>query len=369
MRDKTVKCKIIQVGKRRDGGHRYWCLAHHANATAKYGVPAPMCVAANDRPIPKSATLDLDLSHFSGGVALWGSVPAVYDTTRCPTDRGIHVHARRAQGDMKEIDRTYRKLRLRFATDLISDEWTEVDEVDAINYMVSGVFGFATRPVFCAHCGFAHLDRDWFAVHPHRRHQCHGCGFQFSDAVAGIGNPLSALHRAFESRKRRSMKAPRTISVRQHDYAGGIQIWGSNPAIVWTSPDPEETGIHLHCFAKSSDELPAVDDTYAKVVIDGISVDAEHVRHFMAQKAMPHLEGRVVALDCPHCQTPHFDTAELAYTPHLDHKCVSCGKWFQAATRTRKTIGNPFAAVRLSLAETSPNPLRNDPLRLRPETI
>ncbi|MGW9760222.1 hypothetical protein BCO37747_04004 [Burkholderia contaminans] len=93
------------------------------------------------------------------------------------------MHARRAYGDAKEIDQTYRKLRLRLAADLISDEWTEVDEVDAINYMVSSVFDFATRPVFCTHCSFAHSDRDWFAVHPHRRHQCHGCGFQFSEAV------------------------------------------------------------------------------------------------------------------------------------------------------------------------------------------
>lgn len=93
------------------------------------------------------------------------------------------MHARRAYGDAKEVDQTYRKLRLRLAADLISDEWTEVDEVDAINYMVSSVFDFATRPVFCTHCSFAHSDRDWFAVHPHRRHQCHGCGFQFSEAV------------------------------------------------------------------------------------------------------------------------------------------------------------------------------------------
>ncbi|WP_259675523.1 hypothetical protein [Burkholderia gladioli] len=270
---------------------------------------------------------------------------------------------------MKEIDWTYRKLRLRLATDLISEEWLEVDEVDAINYMISSVFAFTTRLILCTHCGFAHLDRDWFAVHPHRRHQCHGCGFQFPDAVTGIGNPLSALNRAFEVQKRRSVKAPRTISVRQRDYAGGIQIWGSNPAIVWTSPHPEETGIHLHCFAKSGDDFPVIDNTYAKVIIDGIIVDAENVRYFMAQKAMPHLEGRVLALNCPHCRTPHFDTSELAYTPHLNHECASCGKWFQAATRTRKTIGNPFAAVRLSLSETSPNPLRNDPLGLRPETI
>ena len=33
-------CDIVSVGKRRDGGTRYWCLRHKADATAKYGRPA-----------------------------------------------------------------------------------------------------------------------------------------------------------------------------------------------------------------------------------------------------------------------------------------------------------------------------------------
>lgn len=76
-----MRCKIVDVGRRRDGGTKYWCLAHHANATAKYGVAALKCVAADDPPIKKSETLDLDFADYPGGVALWGSVPAVYDTT------------------------------------------------------------------------------------------------------------------------------------------------------------------------------------------------------------------------------------------------------------------------------------------------
>lgn len=35
-----MTCEIVNVGKRRDGGSRFWCLSHHANATAKYGVAA-----------------------------------------------------------------------------------------------------------------------------------------------------------------------------------------------------------------------------------------------------------------------------------------------------------------------------------------
>ncbi len=362
-------CEVIEVGKRRDGGYRFWCLAHHANATAKYGVAAERCVAADDVPIAASETLDLDPKDYPGGIALWGSVPAVYDTTLRPTDRGIHVHARSEARGVKRIDQTYRKLRIPVAADLLSHGWSEVDEIDAINYMVSGVFGFDTTPVSCGHCGFAHLDRDWFAVHPHRRHQCHGCGKQFSDHSHGVGNPLSLLHAQLEGQARQVVRAPRDIVLRQRDYPGGIQIWGSNPAIVWTADGPEEVGIHVHGFTDETQEFPPVDDTYASVVIDEIKLNANQVRLFMAQSAMPHLEGRVVSLECPSCQAPHFDTGEDAFTPHMEHHCMSCGTIFSARSSIKKTIGNPFADIRRMLGANAPHPLRNDKLGLRPETI
>jgi len=105
-----MTCEIVNVGRRRDGGNRYWCLAHKANATAKYGVAAPYCVAAHDAKIPPEQCLNLDWRDYPGRVALWGSVPAVYDTTSRPMDRGIHVHARKVAGPEKDIDWTYRKL-------------------------------------------------------------------------------------------------------------------------------------------------------------------------------------------------------------------------------------------------------------------
>jgi hypothetical protein len=105
-------CDIKPVGKRRDGGTRYWCLAHKADATAKYGWRAKICRAAHLRPISPEEILELDLEQYPGGVALWGAVPPIYDTTRLPLDFGIHVHARKdAEGD-KVIDHTYRGVRL-----------------------------------------------------------------------------------------------------------------------------------------------------------------------------------------------------------------------------------------------------------------
>ena len=92
-----VACDVVAIEKRRDGGTRYWCRAHRADATAKGGTPAPKCRAADTVPIRPDEILTLDLNKYLGGVALWGAVPAVYDTTRLPMDRGIHVHARPRQ--------------------------------------------------------------------------------------------------------------------------------------------------------------------------------------------------------------------------------------------------------------------------------
>jgi hypothetical protein len=110
--DQHTKCRIVSVGKRRDGGTRYWCLEHKADATAKYGKQADRCRYAHIPSIAPDEILNLNVSSYEGGVALWGAVPPIYDTTERPIDRGIHVHARRATGGEKEIDNTYRAVRL-----------------------------------------------------------------------------------------------------------------------------------------------------------------------------------------------------------------------------------------------------------------
>jgi transposase-like protein len=59
-----------------------------------------------------------------------------------------------------------------------------VSELDAIYYMVTSVFGHKMKHVSCPYCECAHLDKDWFSVHPHRRHLCAGCGRHFRDTEA-----------------------------------------------------------------------------------------------------------------------------------------------------------------------------------------
>jgi hypothetical protein len=254
------ECDITPVGKRRDGGTRYWCLAHKADATAKYGRRAKKCRAAHLPSILPKEILELNFGQYPGGVALWGAVPPIYDTTRLPLDFGVHVHARKVADGDKDIDQTYRAVKL---TGLqLPSEGLMVSEIDAVYFMVSSVFGFDTRHVLCTFCGYHHLDKDWFSIHPHRRHLCSGCGKNFSDTAPGIGNPIRATQETLGLLPRQPTKAAKTLSIRQSDYPGGIQVWGSNHAIIWSSEKAEEEGIHVHAYKRDS-ELPDCDDTFS----------------------------------------------------------------------------------------------------------
>ena len=359
-------CEIVEVGKRRDGGSRFWCLRHGANATAKYGVSAHECVAAHDVPVTEAETFRLVPSEFSGGVALWGAVPPVYDTTDFPVDRGIHVHARRQAGKKKEIDTTYRRVVIPFRKDLLASEWMTIEEIDAINFMVSQIFGFETSIVVCPRCGTSHLDRDWFAVHPHKRHLCHGCGRHFTDSLIGVGNPISIVQRAFAGGVARTTKrATESLAISQADYPGGVQIWGSNPAILWTSPLEEKEGIHLHAY--DADGNAVHDGTYASVELDGVRLGAAEVRTYMAQLAMPHIADRVTAAECTACGSLQFDAGTYAYTPSAS--CHKCGGRRASRKRYKKVIANPLVDQIDRLEKYAPRPARRDRLNLRPEAI
>lgn len=363
----ATACDINPVGKRRDGGTRYWCLAHQADATAKYGRPAKICRAAHLPPILPADILELDLDQYDGGVALWGAVPPVYDTTRLPLDFGIHVHARESTGGRKAIDQTHRAVRLKGHQ--LPEPGLLVSEIDAVYYMVSSVFGFETRTVKCTLCGYSHLDKDWFSVHPHRRHLCAGCGRNFRDTVIGIGNPIRATQEISGLLPKKPVKATKPpLSLRQCDYPGGIQIWGSNPAIIWSAQKPEEEGIHVHAYLRDS-ELPDIDDTFPAVEIDGVKLNPAMVRTLMAQNSLPHLERRVVSLRCEACGHLEFHDGESAFTPMVGSRCSKCSKSLSSPTRLRRTIGNPLIATLERIAQYAPRPPQTHATGLLPETL
>lgn len=363
-----TKCRIVPVGKRRDGGTRYWCLEHKADATAKYGKRARRCRYADVPSIAPDELLDLNVTSYEGGVALWGAVPPIYDTTERSIDRGIHVHARRVAGGEKEIDHTYRAVRLTGGNKELPPEGLVISELEAIYYMVTSMFGYSMKYVECTLCGFPHLDKDWFSVHSHRRHLCAGCGQYFRDTDTAVGNPIVKMQEVFGSKVRPAKRATRSITFRQADYPGGIQVWGSNPAILWTGSQSEEEGIHVHAASEDGGKN-IIDDTYSRVTIDGITLDPAMVRTLMAQSALPHIAGRLSDARCPRCDKSHFDTGELAFTPHDKYSCSGCGHEFPSRGRLRKTIGNPMVGTLAKLAESARRAPQKHEINLLPETL
>jgi hypothetical protein len=212
------------------------------------------------------------------------------------------------------------------------------------------------------------LDKDWFSVHPHRRHLCAGCGKLFHDQVTGIGNPIMGVREACGFEEHKVAPAAETLDIKQSEYPGGIQIWGSNPAFLWTQPKHEEEGIHVHAYLEGQTE-PKVDETFREVTIDGIQLDPVMVRVLMAQNVMPSLKGRVRSMDCPNCGHPQFNAGEAAYVPAPTHTCSECGRQFPTAARTRNAVANPLPAILAELAKLAPRPPQQHQLDLLPETL
>jgi hypothetical protein len=335
-------CVIEQVGKQRNGKPRFWCTTHGAGATARYGVRMAECEAAY-RDSDDDDLFDLDPSGYPGGIAMWGAVAPIYDTTTLPRDVGIHVHARVLAGKTKEIDRTVGAVRLHYRRDLLEQSTAIIRCETAISYYISRFLGRQIKHLPCTHCGELHLDADFFAVKPHRTHLCHRCGKFFQDERRAVSNPIILLRRecGLEAVDHATVRACRTLDISQADYPGGVQVWASNPAFLWTAKRPEEEGIQIHLFDGVSDS-PVEDDTYDAVTIDGVRLDEDMLKHFMAQKALTYLTNKVVSLRCPTCGTPHFDRGDHGFFPHSAHTCETCGGSFPSPGKRRLVVSNPF---------------------------
>ncbi len=289
----------------------------------------------------RPAALRLDPSLYPGGIAIWGALATVYDTSVRAPEQGVHVHARMTVGGTKSIDETFDVVEVitdRAGTGMKS---LRINGDDAFHYNVSTILKRALKCVQCPACGRMHSDKGWHAVHAHRRHECENCGVVFVDTAPGIGNPVMSVKKLCgDMLQDRQVNDPvdRRISVRQERYPGGVQLWGSNPAIVWTSPKLEEGGVHFHGFFNRT-ETPTADETYGVLEIDGVRLDPEMARHLMAQQALPYLVPSLVALDCPRCRNPHFDSFEWAADPHREHVCEACQAVF---TSPEPVVSNPL---------------------------
>ena len=150
---------------------------------------------------------------------------------------------------------------------------------------------------------------------------------------------------------------------------GGIQIWGSNPAILWTNEKHEDSGIHVHVYSENDPASLKYDETFGKVVVDGLELDPIMVRTLMAQNCLPHLKGRIISLQCSKCGKWHFDEGSAAFTPAIARACLECGNVIKSNIKLRKVVSNPLKQVLDTLALNSPIPRKEHSLELIPETI
>lgn len=90
-------CSIVTVGKQRNGKPRFWCTAHQASGTGKYGRRLDRCEGAY-RFAVQSDALEIEPSDYVGGIAIWGAVKPVYDTSglRLADDRGRRLSTKHA---------------------------------------------------------------------------------------------------------------------------------------------------------------------------------------------------------------------------------------------------------------------------------
>ncbi len=329
-------CSISMIGKQRNGAPRLWCVVHRAQART-----LDRCSSATVSTTPPTKR-KVDLAKYPGGVALWGALPPVINTAIAPGESGVHVHARRLAGGKKNIDATFDEV-----TVIDGDDQVLVTATSATAFNISRLFGQHVKNLKCPRCGEAHIDAGEFAARPHRKHLCLACGRDFYDSEPSIGNPIALVADRYE-RGRRVVPAGRKLRAGHAEFSGGFQVWGTHPAILWTAPIPEESGIHVHGF-KGDAEIPYVDETYDDVEIEGVRLDAAQIRLLMAQMAIPGLAERLISEECPRCKTPQFDVGVDAIVARRERVCTGCAYTFEATGRRKVAISNPMLSAATSI--------------------
>lgn len=349
-----IKCDIRAETKLRNGYPNWWCYTHYSSARGEGGIKLDVCDKALIPPIQENEIIRIDLDEYPGGVGVWGALEAVLDTKRVtPEPKGVHVHLRRGEGEPKIVDQTFKEVYIKVPSTSIynESEWVKIDDYTACAYTASAVFKRNLKVIACKHCKRHHIDADWFAVHYHKKHFCTYCGRDFIDSEPSISNPVFYLQQVFSDKflNRTLKNVDKKLIIKQQDYPGGIQIWGSNPAIIWTAKRAEEAGIHVHLF-KEALGAPFSDDTYGYVEIDGVILDPMMLRYYMVQKAFPYLSKYIDSLHCPKCKEEHFDKDDKALNPHKIHECEYCSFVFEDKSRYKSgVVSNPILAKLKSL--------------------
>lgn len=276
--------------------------------------------------------LSLLLDDYLGGVAIWGAIPAVFDTTSEGFDAGIHVHARNKESRKKIIDKTFRSVDVHH-----NDKIYSICENAAMSFAMSALFHIDMIELPCTSCGELILDSNMRAIMKNTHHHCQHCHHVTQTPTPCVANPLVALKKELSDAKsiRTVLQPDRHITLNDPKFSGGVQLWGSNAAIVWTAPRIEESGIHVHAYDANGNRV--IDNTYSFVEVNGEIIQCEMVQLLQVQLALPEIRQYLSCTTCTHCHQPHFHRGYHAAHPTQIHQCAYCKTQWQ----TDWIISNP----------------------------
>lgn len=283
------------------------------------------------------SSLTLNIADYPGGVAIWGALPAVFDTTNQGFDSGVHVHARLSRTSKKSIDQTFKIVNV-----IWGDTLFVINEETAVNFSLASIFNHKIISLRCERCHQPILSSRLFSLIPHHEHICNDCGYINITGDACVVNPVIELKERLGDRniKRKAVLPNRDIKINFDNYPCGIQIWGSNPSIIWTAERPEESAIHVHAYTNHDKRI--VDNTYREVYLGGDLLNMEMIRILQIQQCIPDVIAKIDAISCPSCGEQQFDQGIYAVLPQTTRRCQKCTSHF--ISREPK-ISNPVIGI------------------------
>lgn len=288
----------------------------------------------------------LDPAEYPAGIAVWGGVEPIFMTAHRPHEEaGIHVHARKLSTADKDIDQSFDEVTFRHH---VSGRDIRIDQDAAVGFMISQILGVQMQDVICTNCESDIFLGRQSAANPSTSHTCPSCSTLNTTIDHVVANPLIALREACSSRIDPAVILPRRpLSLRWDEFPGGIDIWGSNQAIIWTACKPEEEGLHVHWYA--SDGTMLQDNTFDSVTIGAIEIDVTAARLWMAQRELHQVRAVVRSISCEECGRAICDHGAHARAPSEVHTCANCAHVSSSAGRI---IANPTPATIESLRKT-----------------
>lgn len=326
-------CQIESEVKKRNGTPNWWCKTHGMAASAPDGAALEQCPGSWFEPVPAERQLELDVAD--GELSIWGAIAPAIQIGHCPQERGgVHVHHRTRPDGTKDLDASFDIVRLRNGDCLVV-----VESMAAIAFSVSELAGQAVAALRCpkAGCGGWHIDEQKFATHPHSKHLCNSCGRHFRDRTPSISNPLADVYSLLGlERPSPPVLVDRPLHLDRTQFSA-IAIWPSNSAIVRTSSQAEDAGIHVHAWDQTGQQV--IDETYAPVYVDGEAIGHQPLRALAVQRALAH-GAPIASMPCRACGNSLLSPSRGWIEPSTTHECARCG----SDTKTRRNMFlNPLA--------------------------